>query len=65
MLTVIQAHRALQNPDIFTNDHYWQAASAVLVGIAIRLLVSLPVRHRARRRACQPIIMANDLLRRL
>jgi hypothetical protein len=38
------AHRALQNPDIFTSDHYRQAAVAVAAGIGIKFLVSLPVR---------------------
>ncbi|KAG9251700.1 uncharacterized protein F5Z01DRAFT_262038 [Emericellopsis atlantica] len=42
-LTLVGAHRALQNPALFTSDHYRQAAIAVAVGIAIRLLVSLPV----------------------
>jgi hypothetical protein len=42
-LTLVGAHRALQNPALFTSDHYCQAAIAVAVGIAIRLLVSLPV----------------------
>lgn len=34
---------ALQNPGIFTSDHYRQAALAVAAGIAIRLLVAIPV----------------------
>jgi hypothetical protein len=38
------AHRALQNPAIFTSEHYRQAAIAVAAGIAIRLLVAIPVR---------------------
>jgi hypothetical protein len=42
-LTLVGAHRALQNPGIFTNDHYKQAAAAVLVGICIRLAVMVPV----------------------
>ena len=42
-LTLVGAHRALQNPALFTSDHYRQAVIAVAVGIAIRLLVSLPV----------------------
>jgi hypothetical protein len=37
------AHRALQNPDIFTNAHYKQAALAVAAGIAIRLAIAIPV----------------------
>jgi len=42
-LTLVGAHRALQNPALFTNSHYKQAASAVVIGILIRLLVSLPI----------------------
>ena len=39
----LQAHRALQNPNIFKHEHYRQAALAVAVGIAIQAVVSLPV----------------------
>ncbi|KAL1844079.1 hypothetical protein VTJ49DRAFT_4931 [Mycothermus thermophilus] len=42
-LTVVGAHRALQNPDLFTSEHYKQAAIAVAAGIAIRLLIALPI----------------------
>ncbi|KAI1847692.1 hypothetical protein JX265_009122 [Neoarthrinium moseri] len=42
-LTLVGAHRALQNPDIFNNDHYKQAALAVGAGIGIRLLIALPI----------------------
>ncbi|EEY21340.1 transmembrane protein UsgS [Verticillium alfalfae VaMs.102] len=42
-LTFVGAHRALQNPGIFTSDHYKQAAAAVVAGLAIRLIVSIPV----------------------
>ncbi|KAK5993139.1 hypothetical protein PT974_06567 [Cladobotryum mycophilum] len=42
-LTFVGAHRALQNPKMFTNDHYRQAAAAVLIGIAIRLILSIPI----------------------
>lgn len=42
-LTLVGAHRALQNPAIFTNAHYKQAAIAVGAGIAIRLAVSVPI----------------------
>ena len=41
-LTLVGAHRALQNPAIFTSEHYRQAALAVAAGIAIRLLVAIP-----------------------
>lgn len=43
-LTLVSAYRALQNPALFTSDHYRQAALAVAAGIAIRLLVAIPVR---------------------
>ncbi|OAA73761.1 hypothetical protein ISF_00662 [Cordyceps fumosorosea ARSEF 2679] len=42
-LTLVGAHRALQNPAMFTSDHYRQAAYAVAIGIAIRLIVSIPI----------------------
>ena len=38
------AYRALQNPALFTSDHYRQAALAVAAGIAIRIIVAIPVR---------------------
>lgn len=37
------AVRALQNPSLFTSEHYKQAAIAVGAGIAIRLIVSVPI----------------------
>lgn len=42
-LTLVGAHRALQNPRLFTSEHYRQAALAVAAGIAIRLLIAIPV----------------------
>ncbi|KAI1739037.1 formamidase [Xylaria scruposa] len=42
-LTLVGAHRALQNPAIFTNSHYKQAAIAVGAGIAIRLAIAVPI----------------------
>lgn len=39
----LPAHRALQNPAIFTNAHYRQAAVAVAAGLAIRLAIAIPV----------------------
>ncbi|CAM1503733.1 Fc.00g013240.m01.CDS01 [Cosmosporella sp. VM-42] len=42
-LTLVGAHRALQNPALFTTDHYRQAAIAVLAGIVIRLVISIPI----------------------
>lgn len=45
-LTLVGANRALQNPRLFSSEHYKQAALAVAAGIAIRLLVAIPVRKR-------------------
>lgn len=42
-LTVVGANRALQNPSLFTSELYKQAALAVVAGLAIRLLVAIPV----------------------
>ncbi|KAF2487279.1 hypothetical protein BDY17DRAFT_288651 [Neohortaea acidophila] len=41
-LTLVGAYRALQNPALFTSEHYRQAALAVVAGVAISLLVSIP-----------------------
>ncbi|OBR05226.1 Transmembrane protein UsgS [Colletotrichum higginsianum IMI 349063] len=43
MPTAVKAHRALQNPALFTSDHYRQAGIAVLSGLAIRLVISIPI----------------------
>lgn len=43
-LTLVGAYRGLQNPSLFTSEHYKQALFAVLAGIAIRLIVAIPVR---------------------
>lgn len=43
-LTVVGALRALQNPGLFTSEHYKQVAIAVAAGIAIRIGISIPVR---------------------
>ncbi|KAI6715377.1 transmembrane protein UsgS [Diplocarpon mali] len=40
-LTVVGALRALQNPGLFTSEHYKQAAIAVAAGIAIRILIGI------------------------
>lgn len=37
------AHRALQNPELFKSEHYRQAALAVVAGIAIRVIIAIPV----------------------
>lgn len=42
-LTLVGAHRALQNPDLFTSSHYSQAATAVFTGIAIWGVVNIPL----------------------
>ncbi|OAX80708.1 hypothetical protein ACJ72_04947 [Emergomyces africanus] len=42
-LTLVGAHRALQNPSLFKSEHYRQAALAVCAGIAIRLIIAIPV----------------------
>jgi len=39
----IAAYRALQNPALFTSEHYRQAALAVAAGIAIRIIVEIPI----------------------
>ena len=43
-LTVVGALRALQNPGLFTSEHYKQVAFAVVAGIAIRIGIAIPVR---------------------
>lgn len=40
---MLQVNRALQNPGLFTSDHYRQAAIAVAAGIAIRIIVAVPI----------------------
>ncbi|KAF2753770.1 hypothetical protein EJ05DRAFT_504856 [Pseudovirgaria hyperparasitica] len=42
-LTLVGAHRALQNPSLFTSDHYRQVAIAVVAGIAIRIIIAIPI----------------------
>ncbi|KAL3426151.1 transmembrane protein UsgS [Phlyctema vagabunda] len=42
-LTVVGALRALQNPSLFTSDHYKQAAYAVAAGIVIRIAIAIPI----------------------
>lgn len=56
-LTLVGAHRALQNPRLFTSEHYRQAALAVAAGLAIRVLIEIPVsslvsRHDVKRAFC-------------
>jgi len=41
-LTIVGAYRALQNPRLFNNALYRQAAMAVAAGFAIRLVISIP-----------------------
>ena len=45
LLTTLEALRALQNPALFTSEHYKQAAIAVAAGVAIRIAISVPVRN--------------------
>lgn len=42
-LTLVGANRALQNPDLFTTTHYRQAAIAVCAGLAIRIILNIPI----------------------
>ncbi|EUC30653.1 hypothetical protein COCCADRAFT_103308 [Bipolaris zeicola 26-R-13] len=42
-LTLVGVNRALQNPRLFTSDHYRQAAIAVAAGVAIRIIVAIPI----------------------
>lgn len=42
-LTFVGANRALQNPDLFTTSHYRQAAIAVCAGLAIRIILNVPI----------------------
>ena len=42
-LTFVGAHRALQNPELFTTKHYRQAAIAVCAGLAIRIILNIPI----------------------
>ena len=42
-LTFVGAHRALQNPELFTTSHYRQAAIAVCAGLAIRIILNIPI----------------------
>jgi len=42
-LTLVGAHRALQNPQLFTTTHYRQAAIAVCAGLAIRIIINVPI----------------------
>ena len=37
------AVRALRNPELFKHEHFRQAAIAVAVGVAIHLIVQIPV----------------------
>ncbi|KAG9770675.1 hypothetical protein KCU88_g6587, partial [Aureobasidium melanogenum] len=42
-LTFVGANRALQNPELFTTTHYRQAAIAVCAGLAIRIILNIPI----------------------
>ncbi|KAI9773478.1 MAG: hypothetical protein M1840_007695 [Geoglossum simile] len=42
-LTVVGAHRALQNPELFKYKYYQQAVFAVGAGVVIRLAIAAPI----------------------
>ncbi|PGH04111.1 hypothetical protein AJ80_08573 [Polytolypa hystricis UAMH7299] len=42
-LTFVGAYRALQNPALFKSEHYRQALVALLAGILIHLVLSIPI----------------------
>jgi hypothetical protein len=42
-LTLVSAHRALQNPNLFTTIYYRQAALAVCAGLVIRIVIIVPI----------------------
>ncbi|KIX07206.1 uncharacterized protein Z518_01859 [Rhinocladiella mackenziei CBS 650.93] len=42
-LTFVGAHRAMQNPELFTTTHYRQAAIAVCAGLAIHIILNIPI----------------------
>ncbi|KAJ5594242.1 uncharacterized protein N7459_000450 [Penicillium hispanicum] len=42
-LTVVGTVRALRNPELFKYDHFRQAALAVVVGVAIQLIIQIPI----------------------
>lgn len=43
-LTFVGANRALLNPQLFRHIHFQQALLAVLAGLAIHLILMIPVR---------------------
>lgn len=43
LLTSDIAVRALRNPELFRYDHFRQAALAIAVGVAIQLIIQIPV----------------------
>lgn len=57
-LTLVGAHRAMQNPKLFTGEHYRQAALAVAAGIAIRILISIPVGFSALKDVVAMVLLA-------
>ncbi|KAB8071655.1 hypothetical protein BDV29DRAFT_178861 [Aspergillus leporis] len=42
-LTVVGTVRALRNPDLFKHEHFRQAALAIAVGVAIQLIIQIPI----------------------
>ncbi len=55
-LTLVGVNRALQNPALFTSKHYQYAARAVLAGIAIRLVVAIPVSSESALLSSRPMV---------
>lgn len=53
------ALRALQNPRLFTSEHYKQAAIAVAAGIGIRLAIAIPVWQTVKNQANPSLIFAD------
>ncbi|KAE8356589.1 hypothetical protein BDV28DRAFT_126923 [Aspergillus coremiiformis] len=42
-LTIVGTVRALQNPELFKHNHFRQAALAIAVGVAIQLIIQIPI----------------------
>ena len=43
LCTLLTAHRALENPELFKSAYYSQALKAVAIGIFIRVIITAPV----------------------
>ncbi|KAE8374285.1 hypothetical protein BDV26DRAFT_47014 [Aspergillus bertholletiae] len=42
-LTIVGTVRALRNPELFKHNHFRQAAFAVAIGVAIELIIQIPI----------------------